>query len=169
MDKTAVWILLILFVAVGFLYWNLPKIMERSAAPKNNLPEQSTSTGPVAGGQLQTKTFKIGGAILNVGIADTEAKQQQGLSGKLGLPPNEGLLFVFDKPGYYGFWMKDMNFPIDIAWFDKDKRLIYLDSNVPPSSYPDILVPDTPSLYVLETNANFFIDHGIKIGDAAEF
>jgi len=115
------------------------------------------------------KTLKIGEITLDVGVADTAAKREQGLSGKTGLGESEGLLFVFEKGGYYGFWMKDMNFPIDIAWLDKDKKIINIEKAVDPKTYPKVFNPTAPSLYVLETSANFFENSKIKIGDFAEF
>lgn len=116
-----------------------------------------------------TKTLKIGEITLNVEIADTATKRERGLSGKIWLREDEGLLFVFEKEGYYGFWMKDMNFPIDIAWLDKDKKIIHIEKAVDPKTYPKIFNPTAPSLYVLETSANFFENSKIKIGDFAEF
>jgi hypothetical protein len=79
------------------------------------------------------------------------------------------MLFVFDKEGYYGFWMKEMNFPIDIAWLDKDKKITLIEKNVLPETYPQIFNPKSKNLYVLETKAGFFEKFGIKIGDFAEF
>ena len=45
--------------------------------------------------------------------------KRKGLSGRV--ETNDEMLFVFEREDYYGFWMKDMNFPIDIAWLDKIK------------------------------------------------
>jgi uncharacterized protein len=68
---------------------------------------------------------------------------------------------VFDREGYQGFWMKEMNFPIDIVWLNKDKKIVHIEHNVSPDTYPKIFNPNNEfnnekSLYVLETNANFF-------------
>jgi uncharacterized protein len=49
-------------------------------------------------------------------VSDTPRTRTQGLSGRDSLGINEGMLFVFDGPGSYGFWMKDMEFSIDIVW-----------------------------------------------------
>jgi hypothetical protein len=154
------WIICLTFIALvilAFAYNFLAKNQEIN--PKNeNMP----------------KTLKIGQITLNVEIADTEAERVQGLSGREKLGESEGLLFVFDREGYYSFWMKDMKFPIDMAWLDKNKRIIYIEKNVSPETYPKIFyamkdnIP-IPSLYVLETNANFFENSKIKIGDFAEF
>lgn len=132
-------------------------------------------------GNEQTKApkiLKIGGVVLNIEFADTEIARTQGLSGKiakegdplgLGLGENEGMLFIFEKPGYYGFWMKDMNFPIDIAWLDKNKKIIYIENNISPNTYPKIFNSPTLSLYVLETPAGFLVENNVKIGDQVAF
>ena len=117
----------------------------------------------------QATTLKIDGIILNIGVADTDAERTQGLSGRSGLDDNEGLLFIFDKEGHYEFWMKDMNFPIDMAWFDKNKKLIYVANDVATSTYPNSFSSQTPALYVLETSSGFFNKNNIKIGDSIAF
>ena len=114
-------------------------------------------------------TFAIGNATLKLEVADTDAERLKGLSGRDSLGAKSGLLFVFDTEGYYGIWMKDMKFPIDIAWLDKNKRIVTIDSNVSPDTYPQVFNPDSQSLYVLETNAGFFDSHNVKIGDQADF
>lgn len=121
-----------------------------------------------------SKTIKIGENVLNVEMADTNTKRVQGLSGKVGLRENEGMLFVFDTEGYYGIWMKDMNFPIDIAWLDKNKKIIYIKNAVGPETYPKVFYAfetDAPvlNLYVLETSAGFLAENNIKIGDFVAF
>ena len=115
------------------------------------------------------KTLKIGVSLLNIEIAKTDLDRERGLSGRVELAENEGLLFIFDREGYYGFWMKDMNFPIDIAWLDKNKKIIHIEENILPETYPKIFNATSTSLYVLETRAEFFKNSKIKIGDFAEF
>lgn len=116
-----------------------------------------------------TNTLKIGDIVLNIEIADTAEERELGLSGREPLAMNEGLLFVFEKEGKYGFWMKDMNFPIDIVWIDRDKKIIHIESNVSPDSYPKVFYPTLESLFVLETRAGFFEENKIEIGDLTEF
>lgn len=120
------------------------------------------------------KTLKIGDLLLNIDVVNTDAEREKGLSGRLNLEDGEGMLFIFENEGYYGFWMKDMNFPIDIAWLNKDKKIIHIEKNVAPDTYPTVFFAqknDLPilSLYVLETKAGFFEKSKIKIGDIAEF
>jgi len=90
------------------------------------------------------------------------------------LAENEGMLFIFENEGYFGIWMKDMNFPIDIAWLDKDKKIISIEKNVDPETYPKVFYAqknDLPilSLYVLETSAGFLGKNNIQIGDFVDF
>jgi uncharacterized membrane protein (UPF0127 family) len=115
------------------------------------------------------KTLKIGGVTLNIGVADTDIKRELGLSGKKSLAEDEGLLFIFDKEGSYGFWMKDMNFAIDMVWINKDKKITHIESNVLPETYPKIFNSPSPSLYVLETPAGFLLKNNVKIGDQVAF
>jgi len=64
---------------------------------------------------------------INVELANTNASREIGLSYRTSMNQDEGMLFVFDKIGKYGFWMKDMNFPLDILWLDEEGRVIYED------------------------------------------
>jgi uncharacterized membrane protein (UPF0127 family) len=102
-------------------------------------------------------------------VADTEASRIEGLSGKYFLPSNTSMLFMFDKPDIYGIWMKDMNFPLDIVWLDKDKMVVHSLSNVNPSTYPHVFYPSKSALYVLELRAGFLEEKGVKTGDLIYF
>jgi len=104
-----------------------------------------------------------------VTIADTPLLQSQGLSGRAKLDPQEGMLFIFNQPQLYKFWMKDMRFPIDIIWFDIDKKIISVNEYVEPGSYPRLFTPVTPAAFVLEVPRGFFMKHNLKIGDTIKF
>ncbi len=111
----------------------------------------------------------VGGVKLMAGVMDSDAERARGLSGRPSLPHDEGLLFIFDTPGTYGFWMKEMNFPIDILWFDENKLLVDISPSIDPSTYPESFVPQVPAQYVLEANAGFVEEKKIKLGDQLTF
>lgn len=115
------------------------------------------------------KYIKIAGNIIKVDLALTEKDQNQGLSGRVGLKDDEGMLFVFDTPDKYSFWMKDMNFPIDIIWVSSDFKVIYIKKDATPESYPMAFTPDKDALYVLEVKSFFSEKNNLKIGDKLEF
>ena len=98
---------------------------------------------------------------LKVFIAQTSATQEQGLSDIPSLPNGVGMLFVFDSPGQYSFWMKDMHFPLDMVWIDSNKIVSDISKDALPSSYPATFTPSRPILYVIEINANTAKNFGI--------
>lgn len=98
--------------------------------------------------------LKINNTQINIEVADNDLKREKGLSGRVEIAKDEGMLFVFEREDYYGFWMKDMNFPIDIAWLDKNKKIVHIENSVSPETYskkipPKVFKPNSPSLYVL--------------------
>ncbi len=117
-----------------------------------------------------TKFVQIDGVKIKVELALTEAEREQGLSGRDGLADDAGMLFVFDHPDKYLFWMKDMNFPIDMIWIGQDSKIIYIQKNASPDSYPQkTFGPETPATYVLEVPAGFSDKNGLKEGDQVKF
>lgn len=69
-------------------------------------------------------TVSVGDISFKTERLETESKRVKGLSGKKCIPDDVAMLFVFDKPDTYGFWMKDMNFSIDMIWLDGDKKVV---------------------------------------------
>lgn len=102
--------------------------------------------------------------------AITPGEQELGLSYFSSLPENQGMLFSFDKPAKYAFWMKGMQFPLDIIWLksDQDKNGSYQVTLVAPSlspnTYPESFSPHVDSDAVLEINAGEAQKQGISVG-----
>jgi uncharacterized membrane protein (UPF0127 family) len=120
------------------------------------------------------KSVIISGKKLLVDIADTPALQTKGLSGRQSLDENQGMLFVFPSEAKQFFWMKDMLFPIDIIWINKDEEIVYIDENapIPEPNTADYKLPlySSPKAvkYVLEVNAGYSEKYSIKVGDRVE-
>ena len=112
---------------------------------------------------------KIAGQTIKVDLALTPKTQEQGLSGRTELKENEGMLFVFNKPSQYSFWMKDMNFPIDIIWLGEDLRIVYIEKEAKPESYPNAFTPDQKAKFVLEVMSGFSEKNNLKEGDIVKF
>lgn len=140
----------IVLLLVAFLLF--PKITHKSG-------DNTNTTGV---------SIEIDDAVFNVDIADNEADRNKGLSGRSQISFDGGMLFVFENSGIYPFWMKDMNFPIDIIWIDKDLQVVYLKENADPKSYPEMFVPNKFAQYVLEVKAGTIRDGKIKIGDSVD-
>ncbi len=116
-------------------------------------------------------TVQIGTHLIPVEVVKNAASRQKGLSGKKTLAQDSGLLFIFPSPGVYGFWMKDMYFPIDIVWIN-NKKVVGIEKNVSidfnPTS-PKIFYPPSPVQYVLEINAGMAEKREIKPQDTVIF
>lgn len=91
-----------------------------------------------------------------------KGRMQRGLGGRKGLCLDCGMWFAFSSKGRYSFWMKDMNFPLDIVWL-ADGRVIYLQKGVNEKEQ-GILTPLVEADNVLEFNAGTCDKYGIKIG-----
>lgn len=116
------------------------------------------------------KTIEVGDTKVKVEIANTPQLKAQGLSNRQSLSQNQGMLFVFNNYSKPGFWMKDMQFPIDIIWI-KDNTIVDITKNIPPPKVGESLksyYPQDNTNYVLEVNAGWCDDNKIKIGDIVE-
>ena len=106
---------------------------------------------------------------INIAIASTSEARVRGLSGTKSLSKDSGMLFVFPNAGVYGFWMKDMEYPIDIVWIGADRRVSSVSPGVSPDTFPKIFYPSAPSQYVLELNSGGASDYGIATGTKLVF
>jgi uncharacterized membrane protein (UPF0127 family) len=115
------------------------------------------------------KVKKTSGERFYLIFANTEAQRNLGLGGRKSLPENQGMFFIFDEPGDYSFWMKDMQFPIDIIWLDEHGVITHIEKNVAPETYPKTFFPGKKSLYVLETNSGYAEKNNLEEGYSIDF
>ncbi len=115
------------------------------------------------------RIIRINDVTIQVDIADTQETRVQGLSGRDSLAEGTGMLFVFDKPAQYGFWMKDMKFSVDIIWIDDKFRIIGVEKDISPETFPQIFSPDKDVKYVLEFSTGSSDRYNIKIGDVIQY
>lgn len=110
---------------------------------------------------IKDKTFYVD-------VAKTDQEKEKGLSVYDSLPISRGMVFPFEKADYYGFWMKNMKFPIDIIYIRQGKIVDIFKNVPPPKSINDtlsIVKPRETSDTVLEINAGLSDRYGYKIGD----
>jgi len=110
------------------------------------------------------ETVQFGTRKLHIERAETSRDREKGLSGRDFLDEEEGLLFVFDTADRYGFWMKDMNFAIDIIWLDEDGTVVHIEDRVVPETFPTVFWPVEPAKYVLEVSAGLRESSGVSAG-----
>lgn len=111
----------------------------------------------------------IGGYTFVVTLAKTADEHERGLSGKKSMSQNEGMLFVFENNGLYSFWMKDMLFPLDIIWIDENNKIVHVEENLLPQTYPKSFISKELAKYVLELNGGIVRKKNMKVGDKVRF
>lgn len=115
------------------------------------------------------KEVQINGQNFSTEIVVTPEKKALGLSGRRELCPDCAMLFVFENPGSFSFWMKDMMFDLDIIWILGDE-IASIDKNVSHErGSAEIVRPPIPVDKVLEINAGGSDRLNLKAGDKVEF
>ncbi|HTX04378.1 MAG TPA: DUF192 domain-containing protein [Steroidobacteraceae bacterium] len=121
-----------------------------------------------------------------VWIADTPARQEQGLMFVRDLPASEGMLFpqtAQASPALQGsgpplanggkevlvpqvahFWMKNTYIPLDMVFVGEDGRIAKIIANARPFSLA-VLSSDVPVIAVLEIRGGEAKQLGIEVGD----
>jgi uncharacterized membrane protein (UPF0127 family) len=100
----------------------------------------------------------------SVWIADTSAREQQGLMYQRWLPVDRGMLFPQAEPRVMTMWMKNTLIPLDMLFIDAQGRIIYIRENTTPQSEALISTP-APVKAVLELAGGLSAKHGIHVGD----
>lgn len=104
-----------------------------------------------------------------VELADDDNERAMGLMYRKQMSDEEGMLFIFPNSQYRAFWMKNTLIPLDILYFDQNRKLINISENTPPCKNTTTRCPNYPSekpaKYVLEINAGLSKKHGFRTGD----
>lgn len=111
------------------------------------------------------------GTKVSVEVADTEAARARGLMFRETLPPNYGMLFLFQERGVHSFWMKNTLISLDILWLDSHGTIISIAQDVPPcidEPCPHYL-PDAEACAVVEVMSGFAKQHGVNVADTVKF
>lgn len=119
--------------------------------------------------EARSMRVALGSAAITADVANTMALRTQGLSGRTSLAPDHGMIFLFGWPSIQVFWMKDMNFPIDIIWVRGGKITGVAKDAVPEpgKSLLQLTLYKSPGLVdtVVEVPAGSSDRWGLKVGD----
>lgn len=103
---------------------------------------------------------------IEIEIADTANSRRQGLADRPNLNENTGMLFIYTLNQSPQFWTKNMQFPIDIIFLNKDMQVTKIYENaLPCHTNPCPIYPGPQNTkYVLELNAYSARQNQIQIG-----
>ena len=102
-----------------------------------------------------------------VEVPDDLEESMRGLMFRKHLPGNAGMLFAYYDEKPRTFWMKNTLIPLDMIFVDGSSKIIEIKENVPPCAQDECPTYPSkePAQYVLEVNAGFVQEKGIKVGD----
>ncbi|MDQ8201935.1 DUF192 domain-containing protein [Pelagicoccus sp. SDUM812003] len=134
---------------------SLSIVLGLSACKETNPPHEAVSS--------DLPLISVGDVTLKMELALTREQQRRGLMYRDGIEPDHGMLFVFKEPQEMSFWMKNVDFPIDIGYFTADGVLreiypMYANDTQGRRSIRDDL------LYVLEVESGWFKKNGVRPG-----
>lgn len=155
-------LLIIILILIAAFYLGKSITTEQKSDPVKQAKDTNKKV-------ISNSKIKINEHTFNIEIADDEKIRGKGLSYRDSLPDDSGMLFVFNKPAFYSFWMKDMKFPLDFIWI-KDDTIVDISENipVPTTSILEELPTYTPKSAVdkvLELNSGKVNEIKAKIGD----
>ncbi|OGG80718.1 hypothetical protein A3A39_00130 [Candidatus Kaiserbacteria bacterium RIFCSPLOWO2_01_FULL_54_13] len=139
-------------ILISLVYTKLPGLPSADISATNTLAVASSTV------QLNDRTVRVT-------VADSNEERERGLSGRGGLAPDEGMLFIFPEDGVYSFWMKDMRFAIDILWISREGVVVDVRENVSPETFPAVFEPRIEARYVLELPAGWVKEYSVEVGD----
>ena len=100
--------------------------------------------------------MELAGHRYTVELAKDDAERARGLMFRDAMAADRGMLFIHDVQEPQAYWMKNTKIPLDILYFDNDRKLVSQQRDVPPCSLGDGCPPypsNAPARYVLELNA----------------
>ena len=138
-------------------------ISSYSSSIQNSLNFTTTSQTVVG---IRNAVITIGSTQINVEVVSSPQDMLKGLGYRKSLDYDSGMLFKYNDYVTPSYWMKGMEFPLDIIWI-KDYKAVGFEQNVPVVSSSTVpkYSPKEPINMVLEVNAGFVQTNVIKIGD----
>lgn len=112
--------------------------------------------------RLPVAKLTIDSHAITVEVAADDPSRSYGLMNRPSLPPDTGMLFVFDAVGQPCFWMKNTPLPLSIAFIDSDGVIVNMADMQPYSTRSHC--PKGPVRYALEMEQGWFSSKGVQAG-----
>jgi uncharacterized membrane protein (UPF0127 family) len=112
------------------------------------------------------------GAELEAEVADTPEKLLFGLAFREALPPNGGMLYIFEQNGMHRVTTKEYRFPIDILWVDESHHVVHMMEHAEPCAKdpcPFFGPPPEAVRYVIQAESGFIQKAEVGKGDELKY
>jgi uncharacterized membrane protein (UPF0127 family) len=100
-------------------------------------------------------------------IANTEAREEQGLMFVRELPPERGMVFIGAEPKVWTMWMKNTYIPLDMLFVAVDGHVVKIAHALPHDE--TTISSDVAVNAVIELQAGISDKLHIKVGDVAKW
>ncbi len=141
----------------------LAKCLGWSLAAGLGLSFTASAHAQERGQKLPAITLGVNIHNIKAEVAQTPQEHEIGLMFRTSMGTNEGMIFVFDRPGQQCFWMKNTLIPLAVAFVAEDGSIVNLDEMKPQTLDPHC--SSKPVRFVLEMNTGWFSKRGVKSGD----
>ncbi|MCC6140011.1 MAG: DUF192 domain-containing protein [Nitrospira sp.] len=112
------------------------------------------------------------GETIEAEVAETPEKLLFGLAFREQLPPNTGMLYIFESNGLHRVRTKEFRFPVDMIWVDESHHVVHTVEGASPCAKdpcPSFGPPPEPARYVLQTEPGLIRRLGIANGDELKY
>ena len=117
---------------------------------------------------MEEGLIKIGPYSFRVEFARTLDERRYGLMFRETLPENTGMIFINEKPQRFSVWRKNTFIPLDVLFFDGNRRVVDIFENLKPLD--ETLHRSTvPALGMVELPAGTVQKYNIKVGNEVLF
>lgn len=104
--------------------------------------------------------------VIKAEVAANDTERQQGLMFREKMGPNEGMVFLFERPADVCMWMKNTLIPLSVAFLDEKGKIINIEDMQPQTT--ESHCTKKPARYALEMNLGWFKQKNIKPGTSIE-
>ena len=123
----------------------------------------------------ETKTIIIAfpnGIELEAEVADTPEKLLFGMAFQDALPPNGGMLYIFQENGLHRVRTREYRFAVDILWVDESHHVVHMLEHAEPCEKDPCQLfgpPPEAARYVIQTESGFLRKSGVALNDELKY
>jgi uncharacterized membrane protein (UPF0127 family) len=112
--------------------------------------------------RLPAMQLTAGIHLITAEVAATDASRTRGLMFRQSLPPNHGMLFIFDRRSLHCMWMRNTLIPLSVAFVDDDGTIVNIENMQPHDESSHCA--KQPVRYALEMTQDWFAQKGVGPG-----
>lgn len=111
---------------------------------------------------LPTVQLTAGIHVITAELAAKDPDRARGLMFRKGLPPNHGMLFIFERKEVHCMWMRNTLIPLSVAFIEDDGTIVNIEHMQPHDE--NTHCAKRPVRYALEMEQGWFGRKGVGPG-----